>query len=139
MASILDLQLYKLTGLEREKVKADYHEIMEKINASIGFDRRLYAQDIAGSLAHTGDKSRAAEIIRQMGASPTPVMGRVLYHLLCSETDEAADWYEKAIEQREPFALIIAAAPCNRVLRESPRWPALAKMMNLPESLAPTS
>ncbi len=27
-------------------------EIMEKINASIGFDKRLYAQDIAGSLAH---------------------------------------------------------------------------------------
>ena len=27
-------------------------EIMEKINASIGFDRRLYAQDIAGSMAH---------------------------------------------------------------------------------------
>src|SRR5689334_4069475 len=27
-------------------------EIMEKINASIGFDRRLYAQDIAGSIAH---------------------------------------------------------------------------------------
>ena len=26
--------------------------IMEKINASIGFDKRLYAQDIAGSLAH---------------------------------------------------------------------------------------
>src|SRR6266436_2033382 len=28
-------------------------EIMERINASIGFDRRLYAQDIAGSLAHS--------------------------------------------------------------------------------------
>lgn len=27
-------------------------EIMEKINASIGFDKRLYAQDIAGSQAH---------------------------------------------------------------------------------------
>ena len=27
-------------------------EIMEKINASIGFDKKLYAQDIAGSLAH---------------------------------------------------------------------------------------
>src|SRR5436190_354655 len=26
--------------------------IMERINASIGFDRKLYAQDIAGSLAH---------------------------------------------------------------------------------------
>lgn len=27
-------------------------EIMQQINASIGFDRRLYAQDIAGSMAH---------------------------------------------------------------------------------------
>ena len=27
-------------------------EIMEEINASIGFDRRLYAQDIKASLAH---------------------------------------------------------------------------------------
>ena len=28
--------------------------IMEEINASIGFDRKLYAQDIQGSLAHAG-------------------------------------------------------------------------------------
>ncbi|WP_169543486.1 argininosuccinate lyase [Sneathiella aquimaris] len=28
-------------------------EIMERINASIDFDRRLYAQDIAGSMAHS--------------------------------------------------------------------------------------
>ena len=27
-------------------------EAMERINASIGFDRRLWAQDIAGSRAH---------------------------------------------------------------------------------------
>ena len=27
-------------------------EIMQRINASIGFDRRLYAQDIAASKAH---------------------------------------------------------------------------------------
>jgi argininosuccinate lyase len=34
-------------------------EIMERINASIGFDRRLYAQDIAASQAH------AAMLVRQ--------------------------------------------------------------------------
>lgn len=28
-------------------------EIMERINASIDFDRRFYAQDIAGSMAHS--------------------------------------------------------------------------------------
>ena len=27
-------------------------EIMQRINVSIDFDKRLYAQDIAGSLAH---------------------------------------------------------------------------------------
>jgi argininosuccinate lyase len=47
-------------------------EIMEEINASIGFDRRLYVQDIAGSKAHAGMLARcgiiseadAAEIVR---------------------------------------------------------------------------
>ena len=46
--------------------------IMEEINASIGFDRRLFAQDIKGSLAHARmlaekgiiSKSDAAEIRR---------------------------------------------------------------------------
>src|SRR5260221_4082078 len=29
--AILELQLYRLTGLERDKLKAEYHEVMEKI------------------------------------------------------------------------------------------------------------
>src|SRR5205085_9260848 len=29
--AILELQLYRLTGLERDKVKGDYNEVMEKI------------------------------------------------------------------------------------------------------------
>ena len=61
---------------------------------------------------------------------PAPVFGRVLYYLLCSEIDGAADWYEKAVEQRELFATIFAQAPISRELRESPRWPRLAKLMN---------
>jgi len=39
-------------------------EIMKRINVSIGFDRRLYAQDIAGSLAH------AAMLVRQKILTP---------------------------------------------------------------------
>jgi argininosuccinate lyase len=50
--------------------------IMEEINASIGFDRRLFAQDIAGSKAHAAmlakqgiiSKADAAEIRRGLGA-----------------------------------------------------------------------
>jgi argininosuccinate lyase len=39
-------------------------EIMQRINVSIDFDKRLYAQDIAGSLAH------AAMLVRQKILSP---------------------------------------------------------------------
>jgi argininosuccinate lyase len=37
-------------------------EIMEEINASIGFDRRLYAQDIEGSAAHANMLARCGVI-----------------------------------------------------------------------------
>jgi len=50
---------------------------------------------------------------------------------LCGEIDQAADWLERCIEQRDGLA------PSNRWYFEacsSPRWPALAKMMNLPET-----
>jgi len=41
------------------RFEAGPDELMERINASIGFDKRLYAQDIAGSLAH------AAMLVKQ--------------------------------------------------------------------------
>ena len=54
------------------RFKSGPDAIMQEINASIGFDKRLYAQDIAGSkahaamLAHQGiiSKSDAKEITR---------------------------------------------------------------------------
>ncbi|MDA0703079.1 MAG: argininosuccinate lyase, partial [Proteobacteria bacterium] len=41
------------------RFEAGPDELMERINASIGFDKRLYAQDIAGSMAH------AAMLVKQ--------------------------------------------------------------------------
>ncbi|MBL0901433.1 MAG: argininosuccinate lyase, partial [Reyranella sp.] len=55
-------------------------EIMEKINASIGFDRRLYAQDIAGSMAHC-DMLVAQRIL-------TPADGRAIKRGLARVKDE---------------------------------------------------
>jgi argininosuccinate lyase len=55
-------------------------EIMERINASIGFDRRLYAQDIAGSLAHC-DMLVAQRIL-------TPADGRAIKRGLARVKDE---------------------------------------------------
>ncbi len=86
---------------------------------------------LAGALACVGEKSRAEELVRQMGDTPLPIWGRVEYHLLCSEIDAAADWYERVIEEREPFAIMAASAPNCKALRQSARWPRLAKMMNM--------
>jgi argininosuccinate lyase len=42
-------------------------EIMQRINVSIGFDKRLYAQDIAGSLAHCDMLVRQKVLSREDG------------------------------------------------------------------------
>ena len=55
-----------------------------------------------------------------------------MYHLVCSEIDAAIDWYERDIELRQPGAAHLASAGFFKPLRASPRWPKLAKMMNLP-------
>ena len=88
---------------------------------------------LAASLIRLGDKGRADALIQEMGASPAPVWGRVLYHLLCSELEQAADWYQKMIEDREPFAVIYANSPYTEELRASPGWRKLGALMNLPD------
>jgi hypothetical protein len=63
----------------------------------------------------------------------------VLYHLICSEIDAAADWYEKAIETRDPTLVPWIRLPLAKPLRMSPRWPKIAGMMNLPETMSQLS
>ncbi len=48
------------------------------------------------------------------------------------ELDEAANWYERVIDERDPFALVYAASPQLASLRAHWRWPAIARMMHLP-------
>jgi len=56
----------------------------------------------------------------------------VVYHLLTSDLDAAADWYGRMIEHRDPFALVYARASVVEPLRRHPRWPELAARMKLP-------
>jgi hypothetical protein len=62
----------------------------------------------------------------------------VIDHLLCSEIDAAAKWYEKEIELGQPTLVLWSRAGFLKPIRESPHWPKLAKMMNLPETLGNT-
>jgi tetratricopeptide (TPR) repeat protein len=84
---------------------------------------------LAGLLALTGEKERAERLIESMqGMIP---IGMIVYYLVGGHLDAAIDWYERAIEQRQPMAVLLAAAGYMKAARSSPRWPKLAKMMNL--------
>jgi TolB-like protein len=89
--------------------------------------------NLAGILACLGEKDRADRLLAQM--PETAAFGWVLYHRYCLNIDAALDWYEKAIETRHPGAAWGAGYTFFKPLRESPRWAAIAKKMNLPEGI----
>jgi TolB-like protein len=91
----------------------------------------------AGVLFQSGDHGRARELIAKLRAESGDgygaPMAMAVFHAMCGEADAAADWFEKGIEQRDPAVVGYLRTPLMRILRSSPRWPALAKQMNLPE------
>jgi tetratricopeptide (TPR) repeat protein len=89
-----------------------------------------YAQAVgllAGILAQLGEKERADELVTRLKNMPRAGLFR--YHVLCSRTDLAADCLEQMIEDRDPNVPLLSS---SKPIRASPRWPELAKMMNLP-------
>ena len=67
-----------------------------------------------------------------LGTLTPASLGVRLYHLHVGELDEAANWYQVMIDERDPFALVYANAPVTLPLHAHPRWPALAAQMRLP-------
>jgi TolB-like protein/tRNA A-37 threonylcarbamoyl transferase component Bud32/Tfp pilus assembly protein PilF len=87
---------------------------------------------LAGLVEQAGEKDRGEKLVATLRGMLL-LDGMVTYHLVLSEIDAAIDWYERGIELRQPFAAQFASAGFLKPLRASPRWPRLAKMMNLPE------
>ena len=92
---------------------------------------------LAGILIQSGQHARAEELVEKLRAESgdgygTP-MALTVFYCLCGEVDAGADWFEKAIEQRDPAVVGYLRTPLMRGLQSSPRWTALAKQMNLPE------
>ena len=88
---------------------------------------------LAGLLRLLGEHDDADAVLSKL-QSPS---GRFIYHMVCSEIDAAADSLAKAVAQGEVQPLMwFGASDFLRPLRSSPRWPALARMMNLPPEAA---
>jgi hypothetical protein len=85
---------------------------------------------LGGILARLGDKDRAQQVVGGMTGAVT--IGMTIYHLIAGEIDAALDWYQKDIEAHRPNAPMVAFAAWLAPMRASPRWPEVARMMNLP-------
>ena len=86
---------------------------------------------LAALLVRAGATSRADALLERLrlGNAYGAPTGLAVFHAMCGEFDRAAEWTERAIEERYP-PLVATLGP---LLRPSSKWPALARMMNLLE------
>jgi TolB-like protein/Tfp pilus assembly protein PilF/predicted Ser/Thr protein kinase len=89
----------------------------------------------AGLLVRMGEPNRGKELIQWLGSGQAygAPFGLAVFHTFCGEIDLAADWFEKAIEERYPGLALWLQSASGEPLRSSQRWPKLAALMNLPE------
>jgi len=136
-------ELHKVLEFEENHVLASYILAMtyarqEKWTEALHFAEKasssLMPQAIgilAGVLKRMGESNRAEELIQKLmpGEAYGAPLGLCSFYSLCGDIDRAADWFEKAVEQRHPNAAHYASIN----FRSTSRWPALARLMNLPE------
>jgi tetratricopeptide (TPR) repeat protein len=108
----------------------------EKAYQLASWNARVVAT-FAGIVVQSGDRARGQELIEKLradlGDAYAIPMALAVFHAMSGETDAAADWFEKAIEQRDPSVVGYLRTPLMKILQASARWPVLAKQMNLPE------
>ena len=91
---------------------------------------------LAGVLSRQGQEQRARDLMSALdpGQFGIPV-AFTMFHALRNEPEEAATWFDRAIDQRHQFVqMILLTRPYLPVLRASTRWPALARRVNLSET-----
>ena len=89
---------------------------------------------LAALLERAGDTDRAETLALKLRPDHGygDAIGPAMYRLLRGDLDATADWAEKAIEERHPAVFFFLNVTAT-ALRSTPRWPALARLMNLPE------
>jgi len=126
-------------------VQSIWHAEEGRLDQARAFAERVYAVapknprsigHMAGILSLTGELERSRELLQQLGDGTTYgyPFGFVVYHTVRLEYEQAADWAEKAVAQRDPNAIPAICGPNRRGFVAHGRWPKLAQMMNLPQT-----
>ncbi len=90
---------------------------------------------LAGLCAQAGDPERVRVLLDriQLQGEDTygAAMAMTVFHLMSGDVNHAADWYEKAIDEKDPSVIGYLRVPTLKPLLESPRWTGIAKKLNL--------
>ena len=140
-------QLKKVVELDPNQVVALVSMVMihadkGEIGPALKIARRAYAvgrwfPDTVGLLAallrRSGEEEQSRSIAKELGSGEAlgDARAHALFHLICGEIDQGADWVEKAIEQRDSSMRFYLGFVICKSLRASRRWPKIAKMVNL--------
>jgi tetratricopeptide (TPR) repeat protein len=93
----------------------------------------------AGLLKHTGQASRSNQLLDELCPDQYGVpMGLSLFYMGSSEMDQAAEWAEKAVEQRDTRMILLIAfvrAFRPRILHSDSKWFAIARTLGIPVAL----
>jgi len=86
----------------------------------------------------TGQKERSENLLAELSSSQIPgrAVGIAYFYTVTGNLDQAAVWWEKAIEQRVPLVVHLVSSPLTKPIRESSHSSRLAKLMKLPGSKA---
>jgi eukaryotic-like serine/threonine-protein kinase len=105
--------------------------LSEKAYALTPWSNPIVGQ-LAALLVRTGATSRAEALLEGLrpGTAWGAPTGMAVFHAMCAEFDRAAEWAERAIDSRFPLLVPILGP----ILRQTPVWPTLARMMNLPDT-----
>jgi TolB-like protein len=87
---------------------------------------------LAGVAWRCGDERRTEPLVARLkeGNAPGRSIGLALYHMMCLDIEQALAYFEEAIARHDAMAMLPILF--RRFCASSPRWPVVAKMMNLP-------
>ena len=91
---------------------------------------------LAALLQRSGDEVESQSVAKTLGSGEAlgNARARALFHFICGEVDEGADWAEKAIKEQDLSMMIDLRFVVCKGLRASHRWPKIARMVNLPQA-----
>jgi len=118
-----------LAGRFDEAVRAVEAVAKAGPNPSLGMAFLGYLYAVAGQ---TGEARKLIEELQELAQkAPVPASRFAWIYTGLGEVEQALDWLEKALEERDGFIIHLHVDPCWEVLRSHPRYQALLKKMNL--------